>query len=359
MGRRRCCCFGPCAVFSDPFDREDNTDLGSGWDERNGVTAIVNEELEQGGGGLVIATTSTATEEQSVSGRITTYATGDVFDIVCNYLDDANYFFARHIQGATNATVRLYRRAGGIDTPLTPALTTPKYEEGIDGVGVCFSKESFTWVGPFAVPLFDYSCNPSIHSGGKKAGLGNGGSSTIGWDDFVLANYHGEDGPAATVCCLQQCKCGEQCIPQELTLTLEATGACAGMDGWSTAIVYNHETEEWESQVASEPPCAIPTFFWRFGCARPVCGVASTPGKLFILSNDEDEKGGGCGTSTSDCMPITQLSPTFNEESAQCSPLIVVFPWQTWLGTPEPEPPGECQCCNPRKNGAWRAIVTA
>src|SRR5512142_241411 len=42
MSRRRCCCgtgtgTAGCVVFADPFDRPDNTDIGSDWLEQGGT----------------------------------------------------------------------------------------------------------------------------------------------------------------------------------------------------------------------------------------------------------------------------------------------------------------------------------
>ena len=349
MGRRRCCCI-TCTVFSDDFDPPHSTDLGPGWTEESGdwETALVaaRDVLRENGttGACVLTTAESTTNEQHVNADIVIYD-GDVHRVICNAVDDDNYHFVQITQTAINTRVQLFRRADGADSELEDE-TIDKIETET-GVTICINDVSFTVsFSPTPPGAFIYHCNPALFSNGKKAGLGNGGTSAILFDGFTLENFYGRDSmyPGAR-CCLQQCMCVEDdkdyCIAHDLTVTIVAFGGCAAIDGVTFALRYHPGTGEWRSET--DPNGGLPCIedFWAFNCN----GLDSQFDITNQLNDQFVETGG----------PEECVNYAAEATSVLCDPLVVVFPLMEYDAY---DPSIGCVCCDDEVAGGFYVIVS-
>ena len=352
------CCLPECASFTDDFDNPAGSTLDSNWDERSGAWEYLGPGLQEnsgGAGGIAICQVETATEEQSI------VITGprdeaDVVSVICNYLDDNNYFFVE-MEGNVSTEIRLYRRASGSNQLLHTGTIDPPVPSDPGGMTVCFSYTSFTVTAGEGVV---YVCIDDYHVGGKKAGLRNGGTSTIDFDDFTLENYAGSDGNFdGPTCCLKQCECRSgaevYCIPNTLTLTFVATGlgnACGALDGLSFPLTWQPMVQRWQS-TGHQPPGALGgDITWILECNASLCPPLSQ-GYIFKLSS---YSGVVCSTpgapSEDDCLALDS-----GNDSYTCNPLIVSFIGQSFVGIDPPDP-GECFYCVQTAPGWWNVVIT-
>ena len=338
----RCRCCRDCSIFSDDFVDDPSTTLNPDWTEESGDWEYVGDDFLQENGNVdasVLAVATTRTSDQSVSCVLRDLQTGDKPRLICNAVDELNYFFAEMEQNATDTTVRICKRTGGSNT-----LLISKIVDQIDpnsDVTICVNKTSLAW---YADPVpgadaFVYACNPSLFPSGKKSGLGNGGTSTIQFDDFAVGDFIGVDGRR---CCVQQCLCkkdGEEfCIPHNLIITLTAWGSCyTKLDGVTIPIVYQPENDWWES--ATPAPWCMSTATWILSCGAPM-QCPQTPAPNFTLRTISGDL----------CTEICD-----GEISYSCDPLVAAFPCQDH--TPF-DPSVLCECCDDQANGGWCATVT-
>jgi hypothetical protein len=346
MGRRRCCCAG-CPVFSDDFDRDDSDDLGSDWDERSGFWSISDSELvESGTTGALVVDLKNSTREMHVEALLNVNV-GDKHRIIVNYQSDSDYFFAEFESKATKTTVRLYKRSAGGNALLREQDTG--VIDPLTSVGVCIDETSMT---VFVAEEFVYACNPVLHKQGFRAGLGNGGTSEITFDEFGHERFEGTEG----ACCSQQCLCTEEsepvCIPPILTLTLTAAGSCAALDGLSTPLFYDGQKDHWQT-ASSWPPTAASSTHWTFTCGSSVCNDL-LPGvtKRYMLDTTIDDDG-GC-ILPDECLEFASVN---GPAVATCTPLYWRFPRKD---VQQQEPPtGLCGACDDEGgDGWWYAEVT-
>lgn len=349
MSRRRGCakCCRPCAVFSDDFDGDDSDDLTPDWDERSGDWERLNNELVENGnaGALIICQTETATEEQSVHVTGTRNA-GDIVGAVCNYLDDSRYFYAEIEDIGPDTEVRLYRVPGGLLHSAT-VLQVPSP----GGLTICFSESSFSVLAGEAIV---YDCNPSIHVGGKKAGIRNGSGNVTTFETFVLEHFIGKDGNfPGNKCCLQQCLCYYNglptCIPRTLTLTFNAWGGCLPLDGIEVELTYQPVTGDWRG---AGPIGAIGNVEWALQCNEGLCPPLSADPHSFKLQSFDGTLCEAVTLPNDDCFAIDQ-----GQTSYTCSPLVIEFPGENFVGLDPPDP-GECFFCDQLKPGGYTITVT-
>ena len=354
MSRRKCCC-ADCEVFFDDFVNAAGPAFDANWDDRSGTWDYLGPGLHEdsGGGGVAICQTETKSEEMSVSAGGPRGAS-DIHGVICNFLNDNNYFLAE-IEGITTSTVvRLYRRADGFNTLLyseTIAPAVPHDPQG--GLAICFTESSFTVLAGEAII---YECDPEIHVGGKKAGLRNGGTSTIQYDQFLLENYTGNDGEFdGAVCCLKQCECNEggttYCMPRDLTLNLIGLLSC-GSTTATIPLAWQPFTHRWESS-GSQPSCANldggPDLGWALECDTSQCVGTPVNATFRLISSQGSDR---CDTPVDGC-----LDSDAGQVSFTCSPLEIVFPLRQFSGVELPDPE-TCGCCYQLAYGEWYATVT-
>lgn len=120
----------PCAIFSDMFDRADNSSPGADWSEENGQVAISSNKLAYVSGSDVACISTTTHTSQAVTITVDVRQTGFVlvtgteFRVILSYTDASNYYYAA-LKIGTSQYLRLVQRSGGSDTVLsTTAVTT-------------------------------------------------------------------------------------------------------------------------------------------------------------------------------------------------------------------------------------------
>jgi len=105
--------------------------------------------------------------------------------------------------GATNGTLKLYQRSGGIDTQRNFTVSVPTLTAGTP-VAICVSSSASSmrataYVAGTGLGIVSYNTGfPTIAS--TKTGLGTGsGSSSVTFDDFFV-NQHSDDEPTCSSC---------------------------------------------------------------------------------------------------------------------------------------------------------------
>lgn len=119
----------PCAIFSDNYDRADDSSPGANWSEENGQVAISSNKLAYiSGSDVACISTTTHTSHQvtiTVDVRQTGFVliSGTEFRVILSYVDASNYVYAA-LKIGTSQYLRIVERVGGVDTVLDTVATT-------------------------------------------------------------------------------------------------------------------------------------------------------------------------------------------------------------------------------------------
>ena len=369
MGARdRCCCGGTCYLLVDHFDNAASTTLSSDWTE-------VVEDWEYSGSGEVITgddgacmltTAQSTTGEQHVMGITYSIAAGEKYRLLANAVDQFNYLFAELESKVDGYTLRLGTRTSGSDIILFEQDFTDILvpENGV-GITICLSRYVFCGMvtnEPVTSAAGNqiYTYNHSLHGNGKRAGLWNGHSTAMAWTEFAFGDLVG-DGAGAVVgecrtnqCCEMPCVCCENeddyelPLPQNLLLTITATGGCEPLDGATVAITYNPASGDWESAV-NDPSCFVQDSMWVFTCNLDnVCLPATGSGSFGLYMRDPI---GGCYHNQ--CF---HSEDGWFEAYFTCDPAVIVFPLvifeARWAAIEE------CDCCDYTEDSTFQAVVT-
>jgi hypothetical protein len=201
-----CCCQG-CTYFSDDFAADN---LATDYDDRAGTWTV--------GGGLLNTTSASAlivANTTHPSGQATGYAkcdvtcaaTTDIGGPVIAYSDDDNYWYAEVQPGATNGSLKLFERSGGVNTQRGNTRTLTGFSAGDTAtVSLCIFNGVVRASATHGsnVQGIVYAASPALTStkGGMRTGAG---SSDVDFDNFVLSKHKFEDSTcpqceAANVC---------------------------------------------------------------------------------------------------------------------------------------------------------------
>lgn len=243
----------PCATYRDEFTRADATNLGCEWDEAAGNWDVFSNTLRcQSSNGCALNLAAPRTSEHSVACRITSVSTGDELRLIIKALDEDNYLFGQITFGATNSTLSIGSRIGGVET-ITISMTLSGYASTTPnkGMRLCYYGNTlfahaenlaivigtkYSTVGtlaePFAAP-------------GDLVGVGTGTiGSSIRIDDFETFNYL-VPGSSCVVCDNKCTICDKRYQPyREYVVDLgvfgatdvDCSGGCAGIGGEYTLI---------------------------------------------------------------------------------------------------------------------------
>jgi len=354
-----CCCDKTCSVFSDDFEEDASTTLNANWSEESGDWEYTGTDcLRENGtpGACVLATALSDTREQFASCEIRGVAVGDKVRLIVNAVDANNYFFAEVEQQSTSTAIRFYRRENGNNTLLQAYEVGPQMDSTLQSVGVCITDETFSLSlppSPFSVATFAFDCNPELFMTGKRAGLGNGGTTTIEFAGFSFGNAL----PHTSHCCAYQCMCDGLCIPRRLLATFSAGGGCAALDGVSFHIDYLVGADTWVSDRNADTPLCLKNAMWEFSCSPDSACITAEAKTFGLVIRDRSygscyhAGGGECGFGMGSRW----------EASFSCDPFVVVFPVVSY---PPFEPPlveedDECDCCDFYPGGWWQITITA
>lgn len=210
------CCGRGCPSWTDRFNRADSTDVGPDWEEVSGDWSIAANALHESGSPGALAIARRHPQGDRISFFLQVVAVepqpGDVYRFVVNYLDDEHYHYFQfsYIEDPVEAfLLQLYRREGEGDFLL--AERQKAAHSGAALLQVCFTGNMFLAVEEYGV----WSCVTPF-AGGYRAGLGNGGSQPIEFDDF----YFSESGATNPACPRCGCFCEARCLPKKLHLEI-------------------------------------------------------------------------------------------------------------------------------------------
>lgn len=120
------CCCDRCLIASDDFQRADNTNVGTLFDERSGDWSIATNALVcTGATGVIICTTPhpDASAEAFAWAKVKLPTSGDIARVIVGRVDDNNYFFGQIRTNGTARFVRIGKVAAGVESYLTSEST--------------------------------------------------------------------------------------------------------------------------------------------------------------------------------------------------------------------------------------------
>lgn len=231
-GRRRCCCKQGCDIVHDDFNRTDSTTVGSPWTEESGDWEIDSNTLTETTGTGIIRTTTTHPMNHWSGIYGVTFLNlqyGNKYRLLFNVVNALNYYYVElyYYFDDPNNMVRL--SAGmvedGVETELkslTQAGPEPGYDEEM------YLCRDYSGIYYISTLIGQWGCCGFPDNSGRRAGLANNsGSNTIAFDDYTWDEHFITDEN----CPRCYCSCEGYCIPDELTMTVEAD---CGLDGLET-----------------------------------------------------------------------------------------------------------------------------
>lgn len=346
MGDRRCCCVVDCLLFEDDFNRSDNTNLGSNWEEVDEDSEIVSGELVVPASGMVVATAEADRGAMKVQATMVDLQPNKTYRIIVNYsatgYSYVEYECTNTVIGSDYVSyIRVGTSGGGDDDEIEESytagsdkvLTACRNEGGL--FGTAESSENVAW-----------NCEEEPNA--TRAGVANESATLdVEFDDFYIWNYEGRDSPAFPSepdvvhrCYFCPCECDGLCVGDTLTLTISATGASSCLDGEEITLTYqpgNDPFQWYGSKTMKDPTCPL---------------VGSTV-KWWVTCNTD-----GSFTVYTDMGTVTQTgwSPSVYETasiqadaySITCDPLQLIFGQFTETITPP------CSPCD----GEYYVIIT-
>jgi len=237
------CC---CGITSDDFDRSNDTNIGSKWNEVSGDWEVSSNALVcDDTTAICIATKVPATQFVKLTTRFQG-TTSDRLRFIIAYQDSSNYWFAEARIGASQ-TFLIVQRSGGSDTTKASgtislsAGTTYHLELCVDGNGnITANIRDGSNAIVNGLVLLSVAANPG--AGGAGLGTGSTASSSLKFLEFELRKS-GTCGDCSR-------HCPNDCIDQTTipvawdltfpTLTNDACtlGACAQMSNATIRVFY-------------------------------------------------------------------------------------------------------------------------
>lgn len=211
-------CTTGCIVFGDSFASALSSCL---WNQVSGSWSTSGGELLIPATGVLIA----LRPDPRVSGGIRAVATfnpattSDKLQIIVDYLDASNYHFAEIQPGASNGTLKLFKRSGGSNTQIgSTATVTGLTTSTLPTLAVCWDGtvlQATVYLLGVAVQGLD---RVTTAHGGKFAGIGSGAGSGATADNFGITILQDgcDDCPDAGTCCI----CLDQSAPKYLKLVV-------------------------------------------------------------------------------------------------------------------------------------------
>ena len=190
------CCCESCAIFGDDFNRADDTDLGSDWDEDSGAAEIKDNKLRlTSAGTLVVTTTTKSGDSDYLACQLDIPDNNKTLRIIVDYVDSDSYHFLeidfRH-SGSTS-TLQLYKRSGGTNTAVGSSATTT----ALTTSSSILPRVCLTAAGQFSAHLagtggISVQGTTTVH-GGSKVGIYLEDATNLDVDGFVWGVHESED----------------------------------------------------------------------------------------------------------------------------------------------------------------------
>lgn len=296
---RRCCC-GDCIIFSDNFTRGSCADapvatIGNDWtvdvvgtwtlragDPGGNSDCVLHENGNFGA--RIINLTETRSEAMVISvhlgDTINTPASGTIYRIFVNYKSAIAFYF---IEISENSFT--FRDSGGGQIGRTEPTGWGGDPEDDSQWLICLSEAGVWTAGPsFGENNPAHRCI-AIIEGGKKSGLGNGGSVAMVVDTFEISEHKDRLFKCPNCCCRE---CDQNCVPDSLTVFVTSEDCCVG--GLQFGLVVDALCEEADNQL-----------FWRvanpgpIGCWAPGCAFEGAEWEFTIVCDDPNASPGWMG----------------------------------------------------------------
>lgn len=226
----------PCAIFSDNYDRTDDSSPGASWSEENGQVAISSNTLAYISGSDVACISTTTHTSQAVTITVDVRQTGFVlisgteFRVILSYVDASNYYYAA-LKIGTSQYLRIVERVGGVDTVLSTTTTTTTINTTYT-IRACMT-------GPFIYATCNASGAPEVfaaHTGSSgEFGVGFGAADIFStFDNFVARAV--EDGCEDCERPICSGACSGEGLPDAVEMTVSGVvngscGDCADYNG--------------------------------------------------------------------------------------------------------------------------------
>lgn len=178
-------------VFSDNFNRADTTNLGAEWNEVDGNSEIISNQLSQPVGANAGRTFTTTTAHAAIADMKVSikHISGDRAEcgVVARATGSGDFYAFAIRSGGGNS--QLYRFNGGTKTQLDVDSATFTYVSGapielqVTGTGATVTVQA--WYN--SVQMFNYAdTDASRITGAGQAGVYNWGLGTATFDDFSV-----------------------------------------------------------------------------------------------------------------------------------------------------------------------------
>lgn len=264
-----CCCVD-CVIFRDTFERADDTDVGADWDELSGDWAIVSNELEGVGAGILLA--DTAYNESAptvVSVHITALETsGDKGRVIIAYTDANNYLYAQVENDAGAGKLKLFKVVAGTHTQLGTTRTLSMWNLGDIWLIVCYqegilaAEAHFGTSGGFGFPGTSVM-SKAVTATGTRHGLAVGGGTVL-FNNYLLERHEDEENGCRN--CARFCtQCEDELEPR--FYQVEISGVVGGAAPYLPCLNGTHIIPAGDCGGWKEGPCypAEPTAPRGFG----------------------------------------------------------------------------------------------
>jgi len=197
MSRRRsggsCCCAIPgCIIVEDDFDRGDNADIGDKFVEILGTWAIdTNQLTEVGTPNAIVVTVAQNTSGRGYVSAFIEPVEGSKYRLLLGAKSDGTeyQFVEAHCTAAA-----LVLTAGGETRTYTAADDGWSMSETPIGMSACLT-QGLLWVHVshmgFGGCVWDNTA--TVNNANRHAGMMNGGSTELKWDDFVYQQHYLDD----------------------------------------------------------------------------------------------------------------------------------------------------------------------
>lgn len=240
MPPRRCCCDGDCLVYTDDFNRADDTDLGSEWNQPDGTIEISSAMAKVTSGPASAYTVFENVSEQMYC-SIDTWdeESGDIYEVWVNVQDEDNYHFVRFIRNNVNDSVlEIGIKSGGAETVYKSQviLTVTGTARTINAL--ISDNEFCGWV-TLTVDS-GVEANTTLISGAKHGGF-YANRATIWFDNFTMEKHHNDD-PNCRYCA---CECDDSILPAILNAHLSGTGGRMGSLNCDILLVWDRTSNYW------------------------------------------------------------------------------------------------------------------
>lgn len=242
MAPRLCCCREGCVIFEDNFNRPDAATLGDNWiDGTSGWSINTNRAV---GTGVAILDIPHPTPSGSMVVSLLTVdeEIGDIYRLLLNVLDDANYHVATlTITGVADGTIALGKVVDGVYT-LIRSLAIVSLTGTSRRFGASISDDEFCASATNTVLSLVYALGPpTLITDGIYSGMdGERSESVVTVDDFVFA-HHAQTKLGCSTCV---CSCEGSYLPPVLTATLTGTGRMSGLS-CSFDLLWDRLTGDW------------------------------------------------------------------------------------------------------------------